>query len=251
MNFSGVSARTLAGRLLRWPLQLVPRDMIVPIVQGKLRGKKWVVGSGNHGCWLGSYEFPKQALFVKTIQPGSVVFDIGAHVGYYTLLAAELVGQSGQVYAFEPLPRNLGYLRKHIQFNHYQNVRVLPVAVGAESGTGFFAEGSDSSTGHLNGTAGLSVPVIALDDLVAKREILCPDYMKVDVEGAELQVLLGALSILQTRQPTIFLATHSRDLHQGCCELLGKLGYQLHPIGKDKLSETDEILAESVKGDKP
>jgi hypothetical protein len=93
--------------------------------------------------------------------------------------------------------------------------------------------------------------VIALDDLIAERKAPHPDYLKIDVEGAELQVLLGAESILRTSQPTIFLATHSLDLHQSCCELLGRLGYQLRPIEGDKLSETDEILAEAVKGSQP
>jgi FkbM family methyltransferase len=250
LNFSGISAKTFTGRLLRWPLRFIPPSMVVRIVQGRLKGKKWIARSSVNGYWLGSYEWQKQMLFVNMVRPGSVVFDIGAHVGYYTLLAAELVGKSGQVFAFEPAPRNLGYLRKHVQLNHCQNVRILPVAVGAESGAGFFEEGGDSSTGHLSsGAVGLSIPVVALDDLIARHEIPYPDYLKIDVEGAELQVLFGAVSILQARQPTIFLATHSMDLHQRCCELLGKLGYQLRPIGGDKLSETDEILAVSVKGD--
>jgi FkbM family methyltransferase len=252
MNFSGISAKTFGGRVLRWPLRFIPSEMVVRIAQGRLKGKKWIAGSSVNGYWLGSYEWQKQSLFVKTVQPGSVVFDIGAHVGYYTLLAAELVGKSGQVYAFEPLPRNLNYLRRHIQLNHCQNVQVLPVAVGAQRGEGSFQEGADSSTGHLsNGATGLPIPVIALDDLVAEQKAPHPDYMKIDVEGAELQVLLGAESILRTSQPTIFLATHSSDLHQSCCELLGTLEYQLRPVEGDKLSETDEILAESVKGDKP
>jgi FkbM family methyltransferase len=154
------------------------------------------------------------------------------------------------VFAFEPAPRNLRYLRRHIQLNRYQNVQVLPVAVGAQRGEGFFEEGVDSSTGHLsNGAAGLAIPVVTLDDLVAEQKAPHPDYMKIDVEGAELQVLLGAGSILRTSRPTIFLATHSHDLHASCCELLRKMEYQLRPVAGDKLSETDEIFAEAVKGD--
>ena len=69
-------------------------------MQGKIRGKKWVVGSGNHGYWLGWYEYDKRILFEKTVTKQSIVFDIGAHVGFYTLLASELVGPGGKVYAF-------------------------------------------------------------------------------------------------------------------------------------------------------
>lgn len=66
--------------------------MVVPVLQGSLRGRKWIVGSSNHGCWLGSYEWKKQRLFTRTVSSGDVVFDIGAHVGFYTLLASVLVG---------------------------------------------------------------------------------------------------------------------------------------------------------------
>ena len=75
--------------------------MKVRILQGKLRGKKWIVGSGNHAYWLGSHEYKKRILFEKVIRQGSIVFDIGAHVGFYTLLASVLVGTKGKVFAFD------------------------------------------------------------------------------------------------------------------------------------------------------
>ena len=81
--------------------------MQIPIFQGKLRGKKWIVGSGEHGYWLGSYEMDKRLAFEKEILPDSVIYDIGANVGFYSLLAAEMTGEKGHVYAFEPLPRNI------------------------------------------------------------------------------------------------------------------------------------------------
>ena len=59
------------GRLLRFSLRLIPTGMKLPILQGKLKGKRWIVGLSNHGCWLGSYEYEKQILFAEMIQEGS------------------------------------------------------------------------------------------------------------------------------------------------------------------------------------
>ena len=72
------------------------------------------------------------------------VFDIGAHAGYYTLIASKLVGGSGHVVAFEPAPRNLRYLRRHLSLNHVSNVTVLEVAVSDRAGVGRFDVGAES-----------------------------------------------------------------------------------------------------------
>lgn len=70
MNFSGISDQGLVGRILRAPLRLVPSRATVPILQGRLRGKKWIVGSSTHGCWLGSYEWEKQRGFAAAVPGG-------------------------------------------------------------------------------------------------------------------------------------------------------------------------------------
>ncbi len=57
MNLSGISDKSLFGKILRLPLRIIPAQTVMPIIQGKLKGKKWIVGASNHGCWLGSYEF--------------------------------------------------------------------------------------------------------------------------------------------------------------------------------------------------
>src|SRR5882757_5029521 len=97
---SPFSPAAFLGRLLRLPLKLIPASAILPIMQGPGRGLKWIVGSYNHGCWLGSYEFEKQVIIPKIVRPGDVVCDIGAHVGYFTIIFARLVGPAGAVYAF-------------------------------------------------------------------------------------------------------------------------------------------------------
>jgi hypothetical protein len=133
INFSGLSERSLFGRILRSPLALLPRGLTVPIVQGPLRGWWWKVGSGIHGYWLGSYEADKQPRFASVIRPGDIVFDIGAHVGFYSLLASKMVGPQGRVFAFEPVQRNLYYLHRHLQLNRIANVTVVQTAVGERS----------------------------------------------------------------------------------------------------------------------
>src|SRR5579871_1243331 len=117
MNLSGISNESVVGRALRAPFRLIPRSAAVPILQGPLRGKRWVVGSATHGCWLGSYEQDKQQCFAGAVSVGSVVYDIGANVGFYSLLASVLVGVSGAVYSFEPVPRNCHFLRRHVDLN--------------------------------------------------------------------------------------------------------------------------------------
>jgi FkbM family methyltransferase len=242
INFSGISGRTLLGKLLRLPLRLIPPDIKVPILQGRLRGKWWIGGGGVASYWLGSYEFYKQRLFERIVTPGSVVFDIGAHVGFYTLLSSVLVGAVGEVFAFEPVPRNLHYLCEHLRLNHATNVKVVEAAVADACGTTLFDESANSATGHLSTQGKLCVRVVSLDALVP-GEITIPDFVKVDVEGAEWLVLNGARQTLSKYRPTIFLSTHGRDVHQRCCQLLELAGYTIEAIGGNNVNDADEIVA--------
>ena len=214
INFSGISNKGIIGRMLRMPLRLLPVDAKIPVLQGKLRGKKWIIGSANHGCWLGTYEYEKQGMFVNRIKEGSVVYDIGANVGFYTLLASVLVGPRGKVIAFEPLPSNIYFLKEHVRLNKCSNVTVIDAAVSEKSGVTFFEEHTNRCMGSLSSKGSLEVKTICLDDFVAKGEFPPPHYMKIDVEGAELLVLTGAKSILTNYHPTIFLATHGIEVHR-------------------------------------
>ena len=149
INFSGISRNSLIGRLLRRALRIIPRGTIVPILQGGLRGKRWIIGSSNEGCSLGSYEFHKRRIFERTIRPGSAVFDIGAHVGFYTLLSSVIVGPGGRVFAFEPLTVNFEYLRRHLELNSVTNATGLPVGVWRTGGVTRFRQGNSSLTGRF------------------------------------------------------------------------------------------------------
>lgn len=204
---------------------------------------KWVTGSSNHGCWLGSYEYDKRILFENRVGDGSVVFDIGANVGFYTLLASVLVGYSGKVVAFEPAPRNLRYLRSHLRMNRVSNVKIIEAAVSDSNGECQFDTGPDRSMGHISSNGGLVVKSVTIDRLVFACEVPPPTHMKIDVEGAELEVLRGAAKTLATHRPGIFLATHGKELHRQSCDFLRSLGYDLEPISATEVDQTDEILA--------
>jgi len=243
MNFSKISNQKVFGRLIRLPLRLIPKGMHVPILQGQLRGWKWVTGSSTHGTWLGSYEYEKQIIFVDTIKEGSVVFDIGAHVGFYTLLASKLVGARGKVIAFEPVPQNLYYLEEHLKLNGCINVEIFPVAVGETSAIVEFSQGPSSSMGKVSSSGNLKVKMVNLDELFAKGDIPVPHYIKMDIEGGEMGALAGARRLLTECRPAIFLSTHGKDQHSACCQFLRSQGYELSSIGTPLIDQTDEILA--------
>ena len=243
MNFSGVSRAGVVGRLLRSPLKLIPASARLPIVQGPLRGWWWVVGSGSHGYWLGSYEQEKSRLFADGIRPGDVVYDVGANVGYYTLLAASAVGEQGRVIAFEPLPENLAFLRRHLSMNHLQNVEVFAAAVSDRAGETFFEVAASRSMGQISKRGSLTMRVVALDELVAAGTVPPPDCIKIDVEGAEGQVLAGARKVLTDSKPDIHLALHGAEAREACCRVLSETGYRLSAADEQSAAEEGEIYA--------
>jgi len=243
LNLSAIPKKSLLGRLLRRPLILLPPGLSVPILQGPLRGKRWIVGSSNHGCWLGSYEFGKQRRFAEMVRPGAVVYDIGANVGFYTLLAATLVGPEGTVVAFEPLPRNLHFLSAHISMNGLTNVVVRPVALADRSGTLRFDDSGGPSEGRLAAEGSKTVECATLDALAAEGEIPPPDVIKMDVEGAELLVLRGGEATIRTHRPTLFIATHGADVHAACVAWLEEAGFRLDNLDGESVQACSELLA--------
>lgn len=217
--------------------------MKIPIFQGILRGKWWIVGSGTHDCWIGCYENRKQQKMRTILKKGGVFYDIGANVGFYTLFGSSLVGPEGKVYAFEPLPRNLKYLYCHLNLNKITNVKVFECAVSNQTGQAFFDESVEPSMGKISSIGKILVNMISLDELYNEGKIIAPDSMKIDVEGAEYWVLTGALRILKNSHPIIFLATHGKKEHQDCCNFLIELGYHVESIDGKRIDETREIIA--------
>jgi len=230
---------TIIGRILRLPLRALPKAAPVPILSGPARGIKWSPEAGVADFWLGTYECEKTKLFARHAKPGQTVYDVGANVGYYTLIASRVLGPTGQVVAFEPSPRNLGFLRRHLGLNHNTNVKVLDVAISDSEGVTRFLVGNDPRVSKITATGDITVRTTTLDRLMG--ELPLPDLIEMDIEGAEYSALCGAEQLLRKSSPVIFLSTHGRDVHRACCQLLRTLGYKLHAIGPKSIDDTDEL----------
>ncbi|MEH2250266.1 FkbM family methyltransferase [Nostoc sp.] len=180
-------------------------------------------------------------MFQQIIQEGSIVYDLGSNSGFYTILASILVGSQGKVVAFEPHPQNLHYLKQHLQLNHLENVIVIDRAVSDSSGVIQF-DGS-GFTGHISSQGELQVETVSLDEFIDTKQIPPPNFLKIDIEGAEMLALSGAKSMLSKIHPTILLATHGIEVHEQCCQFLNLLGYALETIHGEDIQNSNEIIA--------
>lgn len=217
------------SKILRWPLSLIPPDTKVRILRGPIRGMKWVKGAGPNAYWIGAYEVVRMREFADALKQGDVVYDVGANVGIYSLNASFQVGNSGWVYAFEPLERNLNYLRQHLALNNLQNCTVLETAICNMEGTlAFSAADWQPSMGRLSPSGEIAVPSTTLDICVyGEQRLRPPNVLKIDVEGAEFEVLSGATRGITEFHPTIFLEVHGAELHRTCRDFLVAKGYSV------------------------
>jgi FkbM family methyltransferase len=238
------------GTLIRLPLRLIPRDLEIPVLTGPLRGLKWISDSSNATCWMGVYESEKQRVFCKLVGPGQILFDLGANVGFYTLLASRIVGDGGRVIAFEPAKRNISYLRRHLTINTVKNCDVVEAAVSSKDGIAHFDVSTLPVTGHLsceNADSGYDVATVTLDGLVRSGSIPYPNVIKCDIEGGEYEALIGARETLLKYRPLILLATHGEEAHSRCSQLLRELGYGVKSLDDEEdISTTDELLARPI-----
>jgi len=233
---SQISHETLLGKIIRLPFKLLPAGAIVRVLRGPARGKRWIAESTTHGFWLGYWELENQRRFADSLGPGQVVYDIGAHVGLYTLLSSSRVGPEGHVYAFEPFPRNAAYLRRHIELNGLSNCTAVEAAVSDSAGWQHFDPTSHDSAGHLSESGPVKVRTLSLDEFVFDTpNVRPPNSIKINAEGAEVEVLRGGRRTIAEFSPQIFLSTHSEEVDRQCCELLQSAGYSLERLGVDKI----------------
>lgn len=192
----------------------------------------------------GRWEETETRLFSSLVKEGMTVVDIGANVGYYTLLAARLVGPRGKVFAFEPNPQNFALLSRNVETNGYRNVALIPRAVSDTSGTAALCIDRASSGGHSlstfrGGADTVQVGTVSLDDYFAgKRTVV--DVLKMDAEGAEMAIFAGMQHVL-ARNPDLAMLTEffpraMRGLGHRPEEYIRQLvgcGFQIHPIDED------------------
>lgn len=219
-------------------VKLLPR-IPYPVLKGPLGGMKIIHGSfggpsGGALVYFNLYEQKQTEEFLNHIEEGNIVFDIGANVGYYTLLSSRNIGVKGKVFSFEPLVRNLSYLYRHVELNKLENVIILPVACSESSSFTTFSFGRNEAQGYLvknNWKGNFSfqlhtyVQTISIDEFVRNSGYI-PHILKIDVEGAELLVLKGAKETFSSTKPKIFLSIHTAELEKKCIEYLKDFGYK-------------------------
>ena len=234
--------------MLRMPLAAVPKRAVLPILAGPNRGFNWCVGTADHGCWLGSYELEKQRAIWRVRREGATVLDVGANVGFYTLLLARAVGMTGHVIAIEPDRRNAAWLRWHMRANHVQNVKILVGAVASRSGTATFCPGGTHMTGRVvSDGAGELIRAYQLDEIVFSNKLPIPSIVKMDIEGGESAALSGATRLLSAEQTTWFVALHSREQADACMASFRRHEYRLClPNGMELPVDYDGELSEIV-----
>ncbi len=151
-----------------------------------------------------------QAWLLDSLRPGMALIDVGAHHGRYSVTAARLVGPAGIIAAIEPHPRSLEVLKRNLELNCVQNVRVFPVACWSER-TRLRSVSSELLALHSVGAGDSgsgTLPAVPLDDLADEMNVNAVDWIKVDVEGAELSVLSGAQKTIRRFRPSLFLEYH-------------------------------------------
>ncbi len=184
---------------------LDPRDMVAVSI---LRGGVW-----QPEIWES---------LAPSLAEGAVFLDVGAHIGYFSMKAAPVVGKSGHVLAFEPNPETLALLRDNVSANHAGNVIVEPIACTDREQTLTLYAGPPSNTG-MSSLASENVPVEGaaksytvrarrIDDVVRELGLTRVDAIKIDVEGAEAYVLRGAVETLKRFHPKVVVEVVASQL---------------------------------------
>ena len=187
-----------------------------------------------------SIERDSYAAFRKLVTPHAVVYDVGAHIGTYTILACRADG--ARVVSFEPTDETRSFLEQHLRWNGcLDQVIVRPVVLGEAPGNATLYARSLEGRNSLVPTEGFDqrvIPMSAIDAEVSSSGIV-PTIIKVDVEGGEFAVLKGATGTLETYGPTLFLSLHPDALAQlnqtpeEIIHWLAERGYEVEILGRD------------------
>jgi FkbM family methyltransferase len=180
----------------------------------------------------GDYESEIQGLLPSLIRPGQTVYDVGANVGYLSMMFSRCVGPSGRVIAFEPGRRTARQLRAQLAANRIDNVAVEEVAISDTEGRQRFVTDCVSVMAKLESVAGPVrrgaadvVRTTTLDNVLERYP--SPDLLKIDIEGAEIRALLGAGRLLREHRPAIIIELHAEDLSGAFHAMMGELNYDL------------------------
>jgi FkbM family methyltransferase len=238
---------TLVHNLLN---RITPGETQILECKGALEGYRMCIDWNRFRSFVyGTWEPEVLRVVTSTIKPGMTVIDIGAHIGYCSLLFAKCVSSSGRVFSFEPLPGNFALLQKNIQLNNLRQVATFNQAIfsGNREITLTVPEdqpnpGSGSAYIH-GGAQEFRVEAISVDAFCEKSGIR-PDILKMDVEGAECEVLMGACGMISQCRPKLLIGFHHFDGNLAAHpvpDLLAGWGYEIQWVERWRL--TSYILA--------
>lgn len=225
-----------AHALYKTVSNLIYRDgKLVTLRRGPAAGYRW----RHYRCYqpwmaMGLYEPHVAKLIHDQLKDGDVFYDIGANAGYFTLVAARVVGATGKVVAFDPNPVNVKTIREQVALNGLDQVcAVEPLAISDQCGTFSFVLTAVNANAHLESVDALhvkefgeaiKVTAVTLDQYAANNPK--PSLIKMDIEGAEVAALNGARDLLGRYDAPVFLvSTHSDELEDGVKSILGQNGY--------------------------
>lgn len=195
----------------------------------------------DKGIWTGTYEAAFATCLAGAVKPSTVAYDIGSWHGFFAGVMA--ANGANSVHVFEPLPANAERVRKLIDLNPAKRITLHPCAVGDRNTemdlmvmpeTSMAKLEESSFQADLTSTDRVRVAVKTIDSMIASGEIQPPALMKIDVEGAELMVLKGALETLRSHHPDIFAEIHSSVLLEQCTNLLKSQGYTIQLLDEDE-----------------
>lgn len=231
-----------AGMKVKHAFKVLFSWIFIRVKAGPLTGRKWIITSGAKYI-LGTQEVYKTEAFIKNFKKGEILFDIGAHVGYFSAMAALINNGTGGVFAFEPRPMNAMFFRKHMKKNKFQNVSLFEAAVGDSEKTVKFDPGKGSATGHVSTGGRMKVRQVSIDKMLKEGLLPVPDFIKIDVEGGEIEVLKGLTEIISNHHPKILVATHNKECHNYAVDFLERNSYKLDILNPGYLKGDTEIFA--------
>jgi FkbM family methyltransferase len=213
----------------------------IEVAGGRLAGTRlWLDLQSEKDYWLGNYEIDLQDAIRDLVKPGMITFDLGANIGYISLLMAKSVGADGKVFAFEPLPENQERFRKNMSLNPSMQVELVPKAIAEKSSTQKFWVHNSGGMGKIAGATGretqyqktINVECTTLDDFVFEQGSPKPALIKIDIEGGEGLALRGMTQLIQEVKPLLIIELHGKQAAETCWEILVRSGYTIHKLTK-------------------